>query len=1064
MKAHHKLSNHIILSGITVSMLFSPLMALPSGGKFTHGTSGTISGPYFDKNTGKNTIDITGKTPNKNSHVIQWGGGFSINKGESVNFKGQGQNYLNIAHGTSKSTIDGLLNASGNNVFLINPNGVIITKNGIINANRFVASTSSLEATHFEKFKEQGASFSPVFKPSKGGNVVNMGNINANNVLLIGNKVDIQGGSTNGMHNANTSGDALKRPSGNTANKVHLVGNEVYILADGINSDSIIASAYSKGALQQSTTSYYNYGNSLGKLNFITQEYDNIDKANLGDKKLVTKDKFEKHATIASDIDWWHFAKGWNENKNEMRDFFDTYKLTNDVDFGGNQGKNYANYCIDGLGCTNMIVGYNDAFTKTFDGQRYTLKNINIDTTNLDNKPKYVGIFGKVEGVAFKNINVDYMDGGILVKNSDYVGGFVGFVNNGNFENIFLKNIKNINNNGNYAHSFNATGGFAGAIDNGIFSNISLNNIRNINSNHSVDNGNIDNSTGGFAGVITGKGSYSNISLNNIGNISGITKSTYKYAVSGSQVGGFVGEAEVLEEQFLYSNISLNNIGNISGSSYSRESYTSIGGFVGQTSSIMEVIYSNISLDGIKNIIGNSNIYDSGYGFNHTGGFIGFFSGYYIFSNISLNNIGNISGSGSNSYNRESYSDVGGFAGYISKGQSHFKNVYVNIKFNNGNDNYGKFFGGANRFSDVEYTFNNIHIYHHENDLTNATADQAYWNDFNKNGYVSDKINIHTYNDNTQESVYKDFLSKANTIEKPNITPPSNPTDPTNPSNPDVVLGSDDVISKEDLNQWLDEIFAGNYWVDIKDLDKIHGLNESIIQSISFLEALYGQEGMKDILEKFHNDYKTAYSKYEEFKNNKAELLAFINEKLKPLVEHSNNSLKQLLTKQKELDSVVKAYNAYVELINKGLASKNDQEFKTLENKLNSLMSESQILANSISNNQMLLEKWQGKTNTDSNGHFTIKGAFANAILNTNPDLKEITGDGGSIDDPNRPELPATDLTFEQTASLNLIGNNSLEEEEEQEEIEEASMNQKGKTCIVSDNYKTMNPCVVGGL
>ncbi|OCX42618.1 hypothetical protein A7X81_01970, partial [Campylobacter ornithocola] len=180
--------------------------------------------------------------------------------------------------------------------------------------------------------------------------------------------------------------------------------------------------------------------------------------------------------------------------------------------------------------------------------------------------------------------------------------------------------------------------------------------------------------------------------------------------------------------------------------------------------------------------------------------------------------------------------------------------------------------------------------------------------------------------------------------------------------------------------------------------------------------------------------------------NNKAELLAFINEKLKPLVEHSNNSLKQLLTKQKELDSVVKAYNAYVELINKGLASKNDQEFKTLENKLNSLMSESQILANSISNNQMLLEKWQGKTNTDSNGHFTIKGAFANAILNTNPDLKEITGDGGSIDDPNRPELPATDLTFEQTASLNLIGNNSLEEEEEQEEIEEASMNQKGKT------------------
>ncbi|MCV3472737.1 filamentous hemagglutinin N-terminal domain-containing protein, partial [Campylobacter sp. CNRCH_2015_0338h] len=134
-----KLANHIILSGVTVSMLFSPLMAinpnqLPSGGKFTHGTSGTI-------NTNGNNMYINGTTASGN-HVIQWGGGFNIGKDAQVHFgKGQsGQNYLNIAHGTSKSTIEGLLNAGGNNVFLINPNGVIITKTGTINANRFVAS------------------------------------------------------------------------------------------------------------------------------------------------------------------------------------------------------------------------------------------------------------------------------------------------------------------------------------------------------------------------------------------------------------------------------------------------------------------------------------------------------------------------------------------------------------------------------------------------------------------------------------------------------------------------------------------------------------------------------------------------------------------------------------------------------------------------------------------------------------------------------------------------------------------------------------------------------------
>ncbi|HHP0357160.1 TPA: filamentous hemagglutinin N-terminal domain-containing protein, partial [Campylobacter lari subsp. concheus] len=115
-----KLANHIILSGITVSMLFSPMVAadkplnpnhLPSGGKFTHGTSGTI-------NTNGNNMNIVGNGTNS---VIQWGGGFSIGKDAQVNFgKGQsGQNYLNIAHGTDKSTIEGVLNAGGNNVFLI---------------------------------------------------------------------------------------------------------------------------------------------------------------------------------------------------------------------------------------------------------------------------------------------------------------------------------------------------------------------------------------------------------------------------------------------------------------------------------------------------------------------------------------------------------------------------------------------------------------------------------------------------------------------------------------------------------------------------------------------------------------------------------------------------------------------------------------------------------------------------------------------------------------------------------------------------------------------------------
>ncbi|MBX1886339.1 two-partner secretion domain-containing protein, partial [Campylobacter peloridis] len=183
-------------------------------------TSGTITKP---NNT---TMNIHG---NKVNSIIQWGGGFNINKGESVNFGGNSKNYLNIAHGTNKSTIDGLLNASGKNVFLINPNGIIIEKGGIINANRFVASTSSMSSEDMWKFakstQEQAGSFSPVFKPNpKGGNVINMGNINANDVLLIGNKVDIQGH----LNTKDKTFNQIKAIDKGKKANIHLVGNEVH--------------------------------------------------------------------------------------------------------------------------------------------------------------------------------------------------------------------------------------------------------------------------------------------------------------------------------------------------------------------------------------------------------------------------------------------------------------------------------------------------------------------------------------------------------------------------------------------------------------------------------------------------------------------------------------------------------------------------------------------------------------------------------------------------------------------------------------------------------------------
>uniref|UniRef100_UPI001116FBB2 two-partner secretion domain-containing protein n=1 Tax=Campylobacter armoricus TaxID=2505970 RepID=UPI001116FBB2 len=697
-----KLSKQILLSNIVASLLFSSTFALPSGGKFTHNTSGNII-------TNGNNMHINGNGTNS---VIQWGGGFSIGKGESVNFNGNNKNYLNIAHGTSKSTIDGLLNANGNNVFLINPNGVIITKNGTINANRFVASTSSMDNAAMQRFANMsnfndGLTFSPVFKPNKLGNVINMGNINANKVLLIGNKVLLQSSfnTKSKTFNQITALDKDKKAN------IHLVGNEIHAdIATLKDINKLYITAKDKGSLYLNATGYYYNPSSFSNFDYESKAYNGINHNN-------TNFSNAKYVGIGSDIDWWHFAKGWNEDKAGFRDTASEYRLTNDIDFKGNKGQgvegkdwqNYANYCIDGLGCTSMMVEF--YYNKTFDGQGYTLKNINIDTTSLDNKPLYVGIFGYIRGVTIKNINVDYMGGGIKA-NYGFISGFAGNAS-GTFSNISLNNIGNIS-------SYDNAGGFASYIDNGTFSNISLNNIGNISGN-------------GFANIA--RGTFSNISLNHIGNISGIN------------VGGFAGDAIGT-----FSNISLNNIGNISGSSSGIYSYA--GGFAGGAYGT----FSNISLNHIGSI-SSSNSSNSSNSDSYAGGFAGYASG--TFSNISLNNIGNISSSNSsNSSHSDSY--AGGFAGEINHSNynhSTFKNIYIffnpnmSISASGGNQNYaGKFFGGYK--DNYNPTFDNVHIYHHANDLTNATADKNYWNDFNTNDYVSNKINIHTYNDNDKNQAY----------------------------------------------------------------------------------------------------------------------------------------------------------------------------------------------------------------------------------------------------------------------------------------------------------------------
>ncbi len=113
---------------------------LPTGGKVAAGQAviGKASG---------SSLSIT---QSSSKAVIDWTG-FSIGSGGKVDFANGAGATLNRVTGSSASALDGLLSATGS-LFLINPNGVLIGKNGVVQTGgSFVASTQDLSDTAFLK-------------------------------------------------------------------------------------------------------------------------------------------------------------------------------------------------------------------------------------------------------------------------------------------------------------------------------------------------------------------------------------------------------------------------------------------------------------------------------------------------------------------------------------------------------------------------------------------------------------------------------------------------------------------------------------------------------------------------------------------------------------------------------------------------------------------------------------------------------------------------------------------------------------------------------------------------
>lgn len=183
------------------SFIASPLVANPTGATIRHGDI---------------TFQVTGNTlqvlQGTQHGIIDWGS-FSIESGQTTRFVQPSSQSatLNRVTGRAVSRIDGNLLANGH-VFLLNPNGVVIGRSGVIDVAGFTASTLDLRN---EDFLNGG---DLAFQGASQAALLNLGSVSAfdGDVFLVASSVVNEGSlrAPNGTVGLAAGNDVLIKESG----------------------------------------------------------------------------------------------------------------------------------------------------------------------------------------------------------------------------------------------------------------------------------------------------------------------------------------------------------------------------------------------------------------------------------------------------------------------------------------------------------------------------------------------------------------------------------------------------------------------------------------------------------------------------------------------------------------------------------------------------------------------------------------------------------------------------------------------------------------------------------
>lgn len=932
------------------------------------------------------------------NQIIQWGGGFNIGQNESVNFTTSGKNYLNIAYQKDASKIDGALNGGNNNIFLVNPMGVLIGKTGTITAGKFVASTTPLNDENVKTFLKQGASFSPAFDVSKQGNIINLGKINADNIVLIGNKVEIGVGAELAGQDGQTN-----------AKTAHLIGNYVYVSVGKdkenkntikIDKDGFKGTAIVEGFMQRDMTSFANDKYQFGDFGSIkSQSYDGKNSVDFYRAITIGGHYYNNGQNINHYMnanEWKLFADGWNSdalNGDIFKDGLTTIRLMSDIDFSylTSNGKQIA---IDPVGANKY------AFSGNFDGGNYTLKNILINTQNTD-KGWNTGIFGKVEGkdgnnkAKIYNLNVD----GLKISGKTNSGGaFVGQSSNADFSNIHLKNIGDLiffdPNSKNGTGGFLYGGGFVGYAKSGSsFNRISLDNFSKIalQPEGKFSSAYIDIYLGGFAGAVNGTNSFEKISLINFGDI--IAKRGYVWTPDGIALdklfnvgsGGFIGILNLLDKDILY--VSFKNI--LINFDQKMQIYAKAG-------------------DGVGGWFGND--YNN-YEFNATGGFLGVFNsrvGDVNFNNIQMK-FGKETKIKVQKYrtnNKEMFQGL--FMGYFVKdwwdGILKTNNIFVYYE-KNSRDTYagyydvkGKFFGEI--FNDSALAHGRGFEFYDYN-IKNKVINEAMV------GFLENQGGVVSKDYNNGYVSYYDGNAK--------ITPEV-------PDFKDLVLSKNDFDPKL-LQRILDDLMNGKYTYDFDtktwtyaDSKGVVGKDEAseITQSLNFLNAFKDTKMEQEFVNLWKNsqeqNYKNYTNLYEKWTQKKTAM-----DKIKTGEGYFASFEEELQKYQEALAQLDKENKNYEKIKESGLVSDKTlrvmyekllEQKEALEKQFADLSGNEGFhykLENEILNSQGFAINGSNVDGEKYTGNFNFKGKLASLPEKPNTSIYEPDKQGGK--DPDKPSV-----------------------------------------------------------